>query len=692
MEFRILGPLEVLVAGRQLALTSPSHRALLAALLLRPNQAVATVRLIDDLWAQTPPARADVALRMAVSRLRRVFSAGGQAGEDILVTRPGGYVLLVEPGQLDVHRFERLAAEGLRALASGHAEPAAERLREALALWRGPLLADVDPMTPVVAEAQRLEQVRLAALRARIDADQALGRHAQALADLQALVADHPLDEGAAAQLMRALAQAGRVADALATYRQLRRRLVDELGIEPGPPLQLLEQAILTGDPTIQAATTRGAGASAPATPAELPPDVAGFTRRERELDQLDRALAGTGRTGAAVICAIQGPGGVGKSALAIHAAHRNAHRFPDGQLYVNLQGATPGLQPLAPLEVLARFLRSLGMDAAQVPTDVEEAAGRFRSLVEGRRLLIVLDNAHDKAQIRPLLPGGSTGAALATSRQLLATLESAQVLSLDVLPAAQAIELLARTVGRSRVAAEPDEAATVARHCGGLPLALRIASARLAARPAWPIGDLARRLADATSRLDELKLADIDVRTSFGVSVRALQHSTDATDHAAAAAFGLLGLPDGPDLSLAAAAELLDEPEQTARAQLERLVNAHLLDSPRPGRYQFHDLLRLYAREHAVQRFPRRERMAALTRLLGFYTTTAWRTLERSDERAASAWLETERANLLAAVDQAAAEAPALPAELASELTRALRQFHVFRRPGGAATVRATR
>ncbi|HZD68459.1 MAG TPA: BTAD domain-containing putative transcriptional regulator [Actinomycetes bacterium] len=702
VELRVLGPLQVLVGGRQLVLTSPSQRALLAALLLRANQAVATVRLIDDLWAQTPPARADVALRMAVSRLRRVLATAGQAGSEMLVTRPGGYVLQVDPERLDVHRFERLAGEGHQALAAGRAELAAERLRAALGLWRGPLLADVDPMAVAVAEANRLEQVRLAALQARIDVDQALGRHAQALVDLQALVTDHPLDEGAAARLMRALAYAGRQADALAVYRQLRRRLVEELGIEPSPPLQQLEQAILTGEAALQPSTPSAGSptgtAAAGGPPAELPPAVAGFTGRDQELERLDRALASAGQPGQTVICAIQGPGGVGKSALAIQAAHRNAHRFPDGQLYVNLQGATPGLAPLAPLEILGRFLRSLGMDPAQVPTDLQEAAGRFRSLVEGRHLLVVLDNAHNTTQIRPLLPGSPTCAALTTSRQTLTGLQSAVPMHLGVFSQVEAVELLGRIGGRQRLNAEPEAAAEVVEYCGRLPLAIQIAAARLAARPAWPVSELARRLADTTSRLDELELADIDIRASFQVSVHALQHSPDPTDQAAATAFGLLALPDGPDLGLPAAARLLDQPERTTSTQLERLVDAQLLETPRPGRYQFHDLLRLFAREHATQHVPQPQRLAALTRLLTFYTATAWQTLALlrpgdhrlatanpdwttnplpfPDQQAALAWLQTERANLLAAIDRTTQTAPAIPAELASQLTMALLGF----------------
>jgi tetratricopeptide (TPR) repeat protein len=396
--------------------------------------------------------------------------------------------------------------------------------------------------------------------------------------------------------------------------------------------------------------------------------------------------------------------GGIGKSALAIQVAHElvGAGAFPDGQLYVNLQGATPGLTPLHPLDVLGRMLRALGLEPAQVPTETEEAAARFRSLAAQRRLLVLLDNAASPDQVRPLLPASPTCRVLVTSRQVLATLEGTRRLHLDVLPHHEALELLGRIAGPERIAAEPRAADEVVRHCGSLPLAIRIAGARLGARPDWAVRVLATRLADVTRRLEELQVGELAVRASFDVSLQALQHSPDPLDQAAGAAFGLLSQPDGPDLGVPAAARLLDQPEDTAQRVLDRLIDAQLLEIPRPDHYQFHDLVRLYARQHARSQHPESERLAALTRLLGFYTATAWHTLARlrpgdwhattadrrwtkggvrfPDTTAALAWSEAERANLLAAIPQAAAASPAIPAKLACQLTQALFGFFLVR------------
>jgi tetratricopeptide (TPR) repeat protein/transcriptional regulator with XRE-family HTH domain len=437
--------------------------------------------------------------------------------------------------------------------------------------------------------------------------------------------------------------------------------------------------------------------------PRELPRPHADFTGREAELaavcDLLDPARARSG------LVVIDGMAGVGKSALAIQAAHRlvAAGAYPDGQLYVDLHGASPGLTPLPPHDALGRLLRSLGLDPASVPRDAEEAAARFRSLVATRRLLLVLDNARSTDQVRLVLPGSPSCAVVVTSREPLASVGAARRLRLDVLPPAPALELLARIGGLERIAGEPAAAAEVVRACGGLPLALRIAGARLALRPHWTVHDLAERLDDAAQRLQALHLGELAVRASFETSLRALTEGADRIDGDAAAAFGLLSTPDGPDLSLAAAARLLGRPEAVARNVLERLVDVQLLETVRSGRYRFHDLVRLYAREHAARSHSESERMAALGRLSGFYTATAWRTLsllrpgdrraDTADPRwtggglafpdtpAALAWLEAERGNLVAAIMQATRSADrAFSWELAGQLSRALFGFFVVR------------
>jgi tetratricopeptide (TPR) repeat protein len=439
--------------------------------------------------------------------------------------------------------------------------------------------------------------------------------------------------------------------------------------------------------------------------PRELPRPVADFTGRAAELATLRALLAGPqpGAGRPVVVSAIDGMGGIGKSALAIQVAHEltDSGAFPDGQLYVNLRGATPGLAPLNPLEALGRMLRALGVEPAQVPAEADEAATRFRSLAADRRLLVLLDNAASSEQVRPLLPASPTCEVVVTSRRVLATLEGARPLHLDVLAHDQALELLGRIAGPERVAGDPEAAAEVVHRCGHLPLAIRIAGSRLAARPGWTPAVLASRLADATRRLEELEAGELAVRASFDVSLNALEQSPDPMDQVAAEAFGLLSLPDGPDLGVAAAAWLLDQPEAMAQRLLERLVDAQLVETPRPGRYQFHDLVRLYARSHAERSHAEPERLAALTRMWAFCTATAWRTyallrpgdrrlatadprwtgggLEFPDTSAALVWLEAERANLLAAISQAAAASPAISAELACQLTQALYGlFHV--------------
>jgi DNA-binding SARP family transcriptional activator/tetratricopeptide (TPR) repeat protein len=691
MEVRLLGPVEVHADTGQLPVRGPIQRALVAMLALHANRVVASQELLASLWG--PGSRAARrSLQWQVWQLRRLL--GGQA--DRLVYRPPGYLLRVERGELDLARFQDLADQGRERLAAGDGQGAGRLLGAALGLWRGRALEDV-PVAALAEQAARLEQRRLAVTEDRVQADLDAGRGHGLVAELEGLVAAEPLRERLTGLLMVALYRSGRQADALAAFRALRQRLVEQQGVEPGRPVQDLQRRILTADPDLDppAAATGGVRVTAPEpVPRQLPPDVASFTGREPELVQLDRALAAAGRDGPVVISAIEGTGGIGKSALAVHAAHRLAGRFPDGQLYVDLHGATAGLQPLAPLEVLGRFLRTLGAEPAAVPADLEEASAAFRSRVAGRRLLVVLDNAVDAAQVRPLLPAAAGCGVLVTSRQLLASLDGATHLHLDTLPAGDATALLGRLAGEQRVAAEPQAAAEVARCCGYLPLALRIAGARLAARPGWPLAALAERLADAQRRLDELEVAEAGVRASYDVSYRQLQASSEALDRAAAEAFGLLGVLDGPELGLPVAARLLESPEEAAERVLERLVDAQLLETPSPGRYRLHDLLRLYAREQAARQRTAPERAAALGRVLGLYAATAWHTmrllrpadlrLARADDRwtsgglefadatAALDWLEAERANLLAAIRQAAAT-PGIPGAIAIQLAHAL-------------------
>jgi DNA-binding SARP family transcriptional activator/Tfp pilus assembly protein PilF len=712
----VLGPVKVRVGGRPLELGAPQTRAVLAVLLVRRGEVVSVDRLVDELWPSAPPPGARSLVHSHVSRIRRALRSSrlGEQAARRLVTRKPGYLLHLDDGELDLARFERLIVEARAAGQAGDSDRCVTAYRLAHRQWRGDPYADV-PHTPLVAaEAIRLTSLRLSSLEERFDAELGAGLHADVVAELTTLTAHHPLRERLVAQLMLALHRLGNTAEALALFERTRQRLADELGLDPGTALFEVHTAILRGDPLAAppAAAARTAGAVGVAgpipgareplpEPRQLPPDVAGFTGRDSELVRLERALAGAGQQAPVVISAIQGPGGVGKSALAVHAAHQLADRFPDGVLYVDLHGATAGLSPLEPLEVLGRFLRALGTDPAAVPTGLEEAAALFRSQVAGRRLLVVLDNALDAAQVAPLLPASPGCGVLVTSRRTLAGLEGARHLHLDVLPAAEAVTLLAQLAGGDRVAAEPEAATEVARLCGRLPLALRIAGARLAARPTWPVSALSGRLADAQRRLDELELAEAGVRASFAVSHQQLAASADPLDRAASDAFGLLGVLDGPEAGVPVAARLLDVAEDAAERILERLVDAHLLETPAPGRYRMHDLLRLYAREHAARHHSDAERAAALTRAFHFYVATTWHTLsllrpgdrrlalvdhrwskgglELADDQAALAWLEAERANLLAAVRQAAAS-PDVPDAVPIQLAHALQGFFWIR------------
>jgi DNA-binding SARP family transcriptional activator len=620
MEFRILGPLEVWEHGRVVALGGPKQRALLATLLLHANHVVSADRLIDELWGDQPPATADNLLQGYVSQLRRRLPTrqDGRTPRQMLVTRSPGYVLRIERSLLDVHRFEQLVEMARLAMAEGAPERAADALRKALALWRGPALGDVAVEGVCRSEVTQLEERRITALEERIEADLRLGRHVDLTGELQALVVENPLRERLRAQLMFALYRSGRQAEALGVYRDARRVLTEELGLEPGPALQRLEHGILAADPALElpppALVADGPPVAADGPPCHLPPDVADFTGREHLLAGLRRLLwrEPGQRATAVLVAAVSGKAGVGKSAVAIRVAQQLRPRYPDGQLYVNLRGTEA--HALAPADVLASFLRALGVDEAAVPDGLEERVRRYRARLADRRVLVVLDNAAGEAQVRPLLPPSAGCAALVTSRARLAGLEAAHQVALEVMQPGEAVELLARVAGAERVAAEPAAARTIARLCGDLPLAVRIAGAKLAARPHWRLAHLAERLGDERRRLDELCAGDLEVRASFAASHQ-------GQDTAMRRAFRLLGLLETPSFAAPAAATMLDVTVSEAEDLLERLVEAHLLEvggQDAGGRtsYRFHDLLRIFARERLRVETPVADRQAALRRL----------------------------------------------------------------------------
>jgi DNA-binding SARP family transcriptional activator len=589
---RLLGPLEVSIGGGPVALTTGRLRTLLAVLAMSAGGSVSVDRLAAALWDGDLPADARRTITIYVTRLRSLL------GAERIGTTPDGYVLHAEPDQVDALRF-------LRSLRAAAAAPDRARERSllvgALALWHGAPFEGLRSAWLEDAEAPRLVEAYLAAVERRVDLDLAQGRLAGLVPLLRELVAQHPLRESLWVRLLVVLARCGRQAEAVERYEMVRLRLAEELGVDPGAELRRVHADLLAGRAPELGESARPPAAGRPPprgpVPRQLPAAVDNLRGREAELASLDELFGDDGTTRrAARIGVISGMPGAGKSALAVHWAHRLAGRFGDGQLYADLRGSAP--RPLEPLEVLGRFLRALGADAATIPTDVEEASAAFRSQVAGRRVLLVLDDAAGAAQVAPLLPASPGCAVLVTSRRALPGLEGAAHLRLGVLEPAGAVALLGRLAGEDRVAAEPAAAAAVARCCGWLPLALRAAGARLAARPTWPVAALAERLADPRRRLDELELGGTGVRASLEASWQCLRGGGDPADRTAAAAFALLGALDGGRVSMPVVARLLQVPDATAEQALERLVDAHLLETPAPGRYRLHGLPRLYARE----------------------------------------------------------------------------------------------
>lgn len=613
--FAILGPLEVTVAGRPVTIRSRQQRALLAVLLVNANRVTSLDQLLGALWGDRPPDSAVGQVQTLIWRLRGVLG-------DAIATRPGGYQLAVAPDDLDAQRFAALAADAAELARTGRPEEAARRYGQALALWRGPVLADVrlpgDPHAAGYhAAVAELTEQRLTVERDRVDVELALGRHAELIPALHRMVEDEPLREELRERLMLALHRAGRRAEALEVYRQGRQASVAELGLEPGPALRRLHARILAGDPLLDAAAP-----PAPPTPpaAQLPMDAADFVGREHLAAQLTALLAphppttaGGATPAAPRIVAISGVAGSGKTTLAVRVAHLVRNRFPDGQLFADLRG---GGEPPDPAAVLGRFLHALGEDPRAVPADTDERAALFRARTAGRRILVVLDNAAGENQLRPLLPAEPGCAVLITARRRLTTLPGVHHVDLGVFDVDEALALLRHAIGPDRVAAEHDDCRQVAERCGYLPLAIRIAGARLAARPHWPVARLAGQLADERARLDVLRTGDLAVRSSLATSYQEL----DPTERRL---LRLLGGVDLPRLPGWAAAALLDRPPAEGEELTERLVEARLVDVDGTG-YRLHDLVRAYARELQEQDGTPAERAAALGRLVGGWLTLA--------------------------------------------------------------------
>ncbi len=600
MRYRILGPLEIWSDGRWISFNRTKWRVLLSVLLCAPNQVVSADRLLEELWGAELPRSARKLLQGYVSQLRKSLDVSMTSA--VATHKWGyqahGYQLLVQPDEVDSQRFERLFARGRAALAA-NLPMALGLLEEGLQLWRGLPFTDVPPTPSIEAETARLEELRLQAVECCIEARLRRGPDTAALAELEALVAAHPFRERLSGKLMWALYRTGRQADALTVYRKLRETLVDELGIEPSIDTRQLHQKILNSDTAL---LTGGGGRDwaismpAPAeSPRQLPSASGDLTGRDDELAVLREQLGRAEQGPAAVV--IDGIGGVGKSALAIEVAHQMTDRFPGGHLYVNLHGATPGLAPVSAAAALRPLLRAVDPTAA-MPDNLEEASARFRSRVAHLRPLLVLDNAYDADQVFPLLPPGRGCAALVTSRRVLATLDGAAHLHLDVLSEDRAVALLGRLVGQQRVAAEPEASLKIARLCDGLPLALRIASARLVARPRWSLCVFAERLADPRTRLDQLRAGKLALQEAFEVTYQALDNGCDPADRAAARVFRLLGMLDEPNVGVPLVAVLLEQSPADIEAALERLVDVRLAEEAGHGRYRLRGLLWLFARQ----------------------------------------------------------------------------------------------
>jgi DNA-binding SARP family transcriptional activator/tetratricopeptide (TPR) repeat protein len=696
MWLRVLGPVQVRDGAAWVRPPGPQLRLLLACLALPAGQVVAVDDLIDVLWEERPPPSARASLQILVVRLRKTLA--GLPG--CAVERYGeGYRLRAAPDKVDVHRFRSLVSSARDARDDDHAIDAFGR---ALALWRGPALADVPGTARVEAIRAGLAEEHLSAVQDQFGCLLAAGRAGQAAAEIPPVLASHPLAERLAGLLMIAWYRCGRRADALRVFRDLRGRLAGELGVEPGPDLQRLHQRILCGDPALAAAgdpagplrgskaaasvngrgrdagirpvrppapadpperpgsgkglngartpgnrqhgiemdlnqpvlardagleSLRGSGnarradagnTAAPVVPRQLPAAPAHFAGRQRELRSLTWWLDAGTAAGQAVILAVGGTAGVGKTALALHWAHQVQHRFPDGQLYVNLRGFDASSAPVAPADAISLLLESLDMPAGRVSPRLDARAGLYRSLLAGRRMLIVLDNARDEAQVRPLLPGSPTCVVLVTGRSQLAGLvaaEGARPLTLGVLSETEARQLLASHLGTERVAAEATEVAALTALCARLPLALAITAARAALRPGFPLASLTAGLRDVRQRLDWLDAGDqaADVRAVFSWSYRLLGEP-------AARMFRLLGAHPGPDISAAAAASLAAVSRQTAAAALSELIRANLLQEQAPGRFALHDLLHAYAADLGDEQ----ERHSALGRVLDHYLHAA--------------------------------------------------------------------
>ncbi|MFI9595675.1 AfsR/SARP family transcriptional regulator [Nonomuraea sp. NPDC052265] len=686
LRFAVLGPVRAWREGQELDLGTPLQRSILGMLLLREGRAVTPAEMIDAVWGEDAPPRALGALRTYVSRLRTVLEPGRPARSrpELLTSIGRGYALRLPHDALDLTRFERGIAEAESARKSGRLSAAAEGMRSALILFEGePLAGAVGPYAEH--QRDRLAERRVSVIETLMDLDLELGAHAAVVSELIALTAEHPLRERLRAQLMLAYYRCGRQGDALNVFTETREALIDELGIEPGSELATLHQRILAADPALALAPPPSASAEQAADepeaeeeppalelprPAQLPAAVNDFTGRKEVAVRVRTLLSSQSSAEGVPVVALCGIGGVGKTTLAVHVAHAAGDLFPDGQLYADLRGHSD--EVTAPESALGGFLRALGIPPDVIPDGLAERSALYRSLLSDRRILVLLDNARDADQVSPLLPGSPGCATIVTSRAKLADLPAARLIDLDVMEPDEALSLFSSVAGPERVAAEHGAAMDVVAACGFLPLAVRIVAARLAARPSWTVASLVPRLADEQRRLDELRVGNLAVEATFALGYGQLEP-------AQARAFRLLSLPKGPDISIGAAAAVLAMTMYEAEELLESLVDMSLLEATAPGRYRFHDLLRLFARRTLDKTERPEDKSLALRRLLGFYLASSRSAHQLAYEGSmipdnlavvgngltftsvdeAVAWLISEGDSLFAAINQAATTSP---------------------------------
>lgn len=630
MDFRVLGPIEILDHGCNVVPTAPKPRQVISLLLLRRNTLVQTAELIDELWEHNPPGSAMTTLQTYVYKLRKVLLR--QDGEEILRTKPGGYLLAVPDSAIDLHEFETDANAGKELLEEGDPAGAAAVLKRALSIWRGPALADVTPGSLLTSYVIRLQELHFRTRDLRIQAELQLGLHRELISELKSLVMAHPLHENLHAFLMIALHRSGRRHEALEVYLLLRNNMVKELGLEPGQELKQLHRALLVDGPLdtsvphhqltavtaepaqLTVLSTAPAAAAAPPsapsaprpapqaavagvpTPAQLPADLADFTGREAVVSDLIADFTATQKAGALRtapwMALISGMPGVGKTALAVHVAHLVRERFGGGQLFADLRASSSS--PRDPAEVLLSFLRSLGMAENQIPDDTEERCNLFRSVTADRRLLIVIDDVSSLADLRPLLPANPQCAVLVTGCRTLHGVGGALNVNLDVMDHTEAVELLARLVGRTRLEAERCATDRLVELCGRLPVALRCIGSRLVAVPGLPLTVLADRLTNSPQALDELYLGDLNLREMYDSSYARLNRQEQST-------FRLLSMLPGEAFTGDAAAELLGWEPAAVERLLTRFADDHLIKIVGFGNdkihYAFPELTRAYAK-----------------------------------------------------------------------------------------------